>query len=208
MEISKESLEKMYVNPVMVPSRADIIQYYSPKLDFLKKIETENKSLKIRLMLMLFDPKSPLSEIRDYGQKSIEACTLLRIEYDKKELSYPDWVKKCCTGADVEFNRMAIIFIACTNSIEFAILEGYSFARLKLAASVMSNDSNARKELAELEKDILARKKSLFGESTSKTMDFNLDDYILESQLDLSPEGIAAMRRDGKDIFMEFSQYN
>ena len=204
MELKPQDFFAMEFNVTKLPTSKDTIAWFAPRLDFLKPFNRPD--YEIRLMILLFDKKSPLSRIKDIAERAAVACEYARIPYDKKKAEYHPEIVKTASGANEVFNYMCCCFMAHMYSDEYAILKSMEEARLRILPKALNGDTEAFKRLEEIEKNIEKRRGHVLQFMHTPFM-LDLNRYIIEDNLKLTAESVAFARKRKEPIYPELSQY-
>jgi hypothetical protein len=210
-KISLTSFSQLSFNVVMLNPGKKVHKVF-PALEWIEKIEVPegmDRDQMLRLVILLFDKGSPLIHYSNSAERAHLACVYSRIVENKKQKIYPEWVTECVSGNVVSFNIIVMYYLSMVENPRVAILQSMRMAALRLSAEIVK-DASAKMvlELEKLENEIKKREKELFSAySISDKFHLDIDAFLIDDELDLRPEKMAAYRESGKPIFEEFDVY-
>lgn len=187
-----------------LPLDKSVIDYYSPKLDFLKRYALTDTQ--VRILLLMFDPESPLANIESIEEKAYYALVHSGLQPDEITMSFDEEMKKCAILENSVFNEAAVAYLVAKKKAQFATISVLEFGRIKLLAQLLAGDNNALKALDDFELRIRKRKAEFTGIDNTRLLDA-IDSLVYEDQLDLSAEGQAKKRAQGIEVFPEVKNY-
>lgn len=205
------SFRSMRFNVACLDPKKTVQDKYFPQFkwyDRIKFLPEYDKDKCLRLVILLFDPGSPLMAIDSMAERAFEACKLCFIEPIAETGSFPDWVKECLSLQNTNFNMTVMYYLSMIENTKVATLRSLKVAQLNVGARLMSGDVKAVTELATIEKEVERRQKELVGSyQVSPKQWLDIDQFLIDVDLDLSPEAMAQIREDHQKLFPQYDVY-
>jgi len=197
-------------NVAVVPRHHSVKEKFDPHFNWMDRLqfpEEVNPDAALRMAILLFDPGSPFKTMNT-DMRAHYGAKYSYVDPDKMTKTYPDWVKRCVSMHDTTFKLLVIYYLSMIENTKVATLKALKVGQLHLSQKIMSGDTASGAVLSKIETDIRSREKGLItGYEVSAKFYLDIDAFLIDEDLDLSPEGMAKLREAHKAIFPEFDVY-
>lgn len=153
----------------------------------------------VRYMVYMYDPHSPLQSIDNLALRKKEAAEIAGIKIEKGK--FPDGFEEIIDGKNVEFNKMVVAFLKrCAKPLWRYIIvmeRRYSILTEKALDPEFKRTSELQSTYTELQKKL----SEFLSDDNSGSMLSQVYDYILQDEIDFSPEAVVDKLSKGEKPF-------
>lgn len=188
-----------------------IVDHFRPVFKWYDRIkfpEEIDRDKCLRMIILLFDPGSPLHAVDSLEERGYMAAQLSYVPSNPENDTYPDWVKQVISLQNTQFNMAVMYYLSMIENTKVATLKAMKVAQLTVAAKLLAGDTKAVTELVVIEKEVDRRYNELFrGYNVSPKQWLDIDQFLIDEELDLSPEAMAQIREDHNKIFPQYDVF-
>lgn len=203
---SPEQFTQMRYDVYALPDGASVLDAF-PRLkvykEFTGPVKGLDKNKIIRYICYCYDKScEPMQALDNIFHRRYEAALLAGFEADKGK-RFDVTVEKAITCQNKQVNEMIVRFLRDQADDKFAYLAVLRDAFYAELPKVQKGDLENAEKIDKINKRIEVLTKEITRGDDSRELELELYQFMERERLNMRPEDVAEMLRDGKEVFTE-----